>query len=533
MEFSKLVNLANAAVKTNKIQEAIKLFDDALKLNPTSFDVCSKLGSLAFQIGDLDKSINYFKKTLLLDPKSSLGYSNLGLIYSRLNNKDLALQNYLKAYKIEPKNFIVNYNLANYFFYNNDDKNAEKYYLLSIKLQPDHFYPYNNLFQLYDRSNNLEKLEEIFINILKLFGRTPQVLFLEGSLKFKKKKYRETIKIFKHLYIDKKDFQKSVLITNILAKCYDYIGSYSEAYEYYSKSNKITENSIKNKFDKNKYNERVTTRLNFFTNFENKPLPVNETFDEHIDPVFLIGFPRSGTTLLDTILRTHKSIEVIEEKLLVENLIDKLRNYIDNNFSNLKLINKDKIKLLRDFYFKKRNNFVEHKNNTIIVDKLPLNIIYTAELNKIFPRAKFIFALRNPYDAVLSCFMQPFLPNDAMSNFYNLKDSSNFYDQVMSLWEIYQKSLNLNLHTIKYEDLVNNFDNTVKKLLIFLGVEWSDKLRNFHLTASKRGMINTPSINQVNMPLYNKSILRWKNYSDKFSNNNFILEKWIKKFDYN
>ena len=249
--------------------------------------------------------------------------------------------------------------------------------------------------------------------------------------------------------------------------------------------------------------------------------------------MFLIGFPRSGTTLLDTILRTHKSIEVIEEKFLVEDLINKLRNYIDNNFSNFKFINKDKIKLIKDFYFKKRDNFVEHKNNSIIVDKLPLNIIYTAELNKIFPKAKFIFALRNPYDAVLSCFMQPFLPNDAMSNFYNLKDSSHFYNQVMNLWEIYQKSLILNLHTIKYEDLVNNFDNTVKKLLRFLHVEWSDELRNFHLTASKRGMINTPSINQVNMPLYNNSILRWKNYSDKFSNDNLILEKWIKKFDYN
>ena len=98
MEFSKLINMADAALKTNKIQEAIKLFNQALKVNPTSFYVCSKLGFLTFQIGDFNNSITYFKKTLLLDPKSSLGYSNLGLIYSRLNNKDLALQNYLKAH---------------------------------------------------------------------------------------------------------------------------------------------------------------------------------------------------------------------------------------------------------------------------------------------------------------------------------------------------------------------------------------------------------------------------------------------------
>ena len=532
MEFLNLVNMANTASKSNKIKEAIKLFDDALKLNPKSFEVCSKLGLLSFQVGDLDNSINYFKKTLLLNPKSSLGYSNLGLIYSRLNNKDLALENYLKAREVDPKNFIVNYNLANHFFSNNDDKNAEKYYQLSIELNPQHFYPYNNLFQLYDRSNNLEKLEEIFNNILKLFGRSSQVQFLEGTLKFKKKNYKETIEIFKGLELDKRDYQKSVLITNILAKCYDHVGSYPEAYKYYSLSNKIIENTFKNKLNKNEFNDRISKRLSSITDVETGLFISNEIYDERSDPVFLIGFPRSGTTLLDTILRTHKSIEVIEEKLLVEDLMIQLNNYINNNLINLNSINKNVIKQLRDLYFKKREDLVSSKNNSIIVDKLPLNIIYIAELNKIFPKAKFIFALRNPYDSVLSCFMQPFLPNDAMSNFYNLKDASVFYDLVMSLWDKYQQNLSLNLFTIKYEDVVNDFDNSIKNLLKFLEVDWTNDMKNFYLTASKRGVINTPSYNQVNKPLYKESILRWKNYSEKFSDIDFKLEKWAKKFEY-
>ncbi len=532
MEFSNLVNTANAAIKSNKIQEAIKLFGDALKLNPKSFEVCSKLGLLSFQLGDLDNSINYFKKTLLLDPKSSLAYSNLGLIYSKLNNQDLALENYLKACEIDPKNFIVNYNLANHFFSNNDDKNAEKYYQLSIELNPQHFYPYNNLFQLYDRSNNLEKLEKIFSNILKLFGRSSQVQFLEGTLQFKKKNYKETIKIFKSLVLNKHDYQKNVLITNILAKCHDHLGSYPDAYKYYSLSNKIIENTFKNKFNKNEFNNRVSKRLSYISNVKKELFIDTEIYDERSDPVFLIGFPRSGTTLLDTILRTHKSIEVMEEKLLVEDLMNQLNHYINNNLLNLNSINKNIIKKLRDLYFKKREAIVSSKNNSIIIDKLPLNIIYIAELNKIFPKSKFIFALRNPYDSVLSCFMQPFLPSNAMSNFYNLKDASNFYDLIMNLWDKYQQNLNLNLKIIKYEDVVNNFDSSIKELLKFLDVEWTNDLRNFYLTASKRGIINTPSFNQVNKPLYKDSISRWKNYSDKFSDIDFKLERWVKKFNY-
>ena len=531
MEFNNLVNEANIAVKNNKISEAIRLFENALKLDPTSFDVCSKLGFLKLKIGDLDSSINYFKKISLLNSKSSLGFSNLGLIYTKLNNQELALQNYLKAFEIDPKNFITSYNLGNYYFFNNDNKNAEKYYIFAIKQNPQHFYPYNNLFQLYDRTNNLEKLEEIFNDALKTFGRTLQVQFLEGILQFKKKNYNKTIKVFENINLNQEDFQKNALQTNILGKCYDEIGAYSKAFESFTKSNTITENTFKNKLDKNKFNERIFKRLNSIYGKDSLTLS-NEVYDNRSDPVFLIGFPRSGTTLLDTILRTHKSIEVIEEKLFVEDLVNELNNYTENNLLKLNSISKENIKYLRDLYFKKREAFIGFKNNIVYIDKLPLNIIYAAEIKKIFPKSKFIVSIRNPYDVVLSCFMQPFLPNDAMSNFYNLKDASNFYDLVMDLWDKYQEKLNLNLYQIKYEDIVNDFDNCIKQLLKFLNLNWTDDLRNYYLTASKRGIINTPSYNQVGSPLYKKSISRWKNYSNNFLDINLKLEKWLKKYEY-
>ena len=110
------------------------------------------------------------------------------------------------------------------------------------------------------------------------------------------------------------------MITNILAKCYDHVGNYSEAYKYYSLSNKIIENTFKNKLNKNEFNDRVSKRIEFFTDVETELFIGNEIYDERSDPVFLIGF-QDQVPLYDTILRTHKSIEVIEEKLLVENLM--------------------------------------------------------------------------------------------------------------------------------------------------------------------------------------------------------------------
>ena len=96
----------------------------------------------------------------------------------------------------------------------------------------------------------------------------------------------------------------------------------------------------------------------------------------------------------------------------------------------------------------------------------------------------------------------------------------------------YQENLNLNLYEIKYEDIINDFDNCIKQLLKFLNVNWTDDLKTYYLTASKRGIINTPSYNQVSSPLYKKSISRWKNYSENFLDINLKLEKWIKRYEY-
>jgi hypothetical protein len=128
--------------------------------------------------------------------------------------------------------------------------------------------------------------------------------------------------------------------------------------------------------------------------------------------------------------------------------------------------------------------------------------------------------------------MQPFVPNNAMSNFSNLYDATHLYDQVMQLWTKYEKVLNLQVHTIKYEDIVNNFDFTIKNLLKFLQLDWNNDLKEFYKTAEKRGIINTPSYNQINKPLYSRSIQRWKNYEDKFSETKKILDKWVVKFNY-
>ena len=364
------------------------------------------------------------------------------------------------------------------------------------------------------------------------FDKNPIIDFFEGISQYRKNNFEKTIEIFEKLEIDARDTPKNIVKFNILAKCYDHSEMHDKAFKLFEITNKLMNNAYRNKFDKNKYIKLIDERTDFFsqTNFKKWESKIQN--DGENDPIFLVGFPRSGTTLLDTILRTHSSIEVLEEKPIVDKLIKQLHNHLNNDFMKLNELDENIRQELRSLYFETRDTFVSYENDKIYIDKLPLNIVYIGELLQIFPNSKFILALRNPYDSVMSCFMQPFIPNDAMANFYNLLDTSKLYDQVFRLWTQYEEKLDIKFHKIKYEEIVENFDTSILNLLKFLDLEWDNKLKEFYKTAENRGIINTPSYNQINKPLYTKSVGRWKNYKKYFEELDPILKKWNSKFNY-
>ena len=128
--------------------------------------------------------------------------------------------------------------------------------------------------------------------------------------------------------------------------------------------------------------------------------------------------------------------------------------------------------------------------------------------------------------------MQNFMLNHAMANFLNLDDTLKLYDLTMSLWKRYTNVFTIDRHLIRYEDVVSNFKKTIGNLLKFLNVKWSDNVIEFYKTAEKRGIINTPSYNQVSQPIYSNSMYRWKNYEKEFTKSNISLENWVKEFNY-
>jgi len=276
----------------------------------------------------------------------------------------------------------------------------------------------------------------------------------------------------------------------------------------------------------------VNNRINFFKDFNSENWSISKEKSEFHDPIFLIGFPRSGTTLLDTILRTNKLVEVIEEKPILKNFLINLEKKTNNDLGQLGNLDQEYIQKMQNFYFDERKKYQQNKNSKIVIDKMPLNIIHIGEILRFFPNAKFVFALRNPYDCVLSCFMQQFQLNPAMKNFLSINSSAILYDLVMQLWTIYRKVFSINCHFVKYEETVLNFEKTTKDICKFLDIVWSDETKNFYKTGKDRLDISTPSYDQVTSPLYSKSVNRWKNYEKEFEGVKNLLDRWANEFDY-
>jgi len=410
--------------------------------------------------------------------------------------------------------------------------NAENYLQKSLELNPNFILAYHELFSLYDRSNQLEKYKDLLNKLKKLLNDKRIVNFYFAFYEYRKKNYKATIELLKDLDLEEKYFHQIITKHGILAKSYDKIKKFDEAYYHYQTNNDLVNKYYGKDIKEKNFIKYVNNRIDFFKNFNLKNWSVPKERSEFHDPIFLIGFPRSGTTLLDTILRTNKLVEVIEEKPILKNFLINLEKKTNNDLGQLGNLDQEYIQRMQNFYFDERKKYQQNKNSKIVIDKMPLNIIHIGEILRFFPNAKFVFALRNPYDCVLSCFMQQFQLNPAMKNFLSINSSAILYNLVMQLWTIYRKVFSINCHFVKYEETVLNFEKTTKDIYKFLDIIWSDETKNFYKTGKDRVDISTPSYDQVTSPLYSKSINRWKNYEKEFEGVKNLLDRWANEFNY-
>jgi Flp pilus assembly protein TadD len=244
-------------------------------------------------------------------------------------------------------------------------------------------------------------------------------------------------------------------------------------------------------------------------------------------PAFLVGFPRSGTTLLDTFLMGHSDTAVLEEVPLMHQAQTVL-----GDFAQLPSAGIARLEQARGVYFAELDRHLPPEFGGLAVDKMPLNLLAMPYAHCLFPGARIIFVQRHPCDVVLSCFMQGFALNDATACFLDLGDAAAAYDSIMTMWTRSRELLPLDVHTVVYERLVAATEDELRPLVDFLDLEWQAEMIDHRSTARARGAIGTPSYDQVVEPLSKAPNGRWRRFERQLEPALPILLPWAERLGY-
>lgn len=258
-------------------------------------------------------------------------------------------------------------------------------------------------------------------------------------------------------------------------------------------------------------------------------------YDGLPSPVFLLGFYRSGTTLAEQILSAHTEVVSSEETHLITEVLNELSKITATAMTlpeRIKSLGSVEIAHLRKHYWQTAKHILgQQVMHKVLIDKTALNTINIELINTIFPNSVTIFAVRDPRDVCLSCFMQPFSLSPLTVNFLDWTDSARFYALIMDYWLSIRDSLSLQWLELRYEDVLDDLEGQFRPIFVKMGLEWSDECSDFY-RHSQRKIIKTPSFDQVTKPLYQSSVDRWRNYTDHFASILPILEPYIKTFGY-
>ncbi len=244
---------------------------------------------------------------------------------------------------------------------------------------------------------------------------------------------------------------------------------------------------------------------------------------------FLVGFPRSGTTLLERVLTVSPRVIASEER---ETLTEATAEFMRGpaTLDRLAAISPAEAERQRGIYWTRVRALGADPAGRVFIDKLPLNSIKLPLIAKLFPEAKILFAVRDPRDVVLSCFRQRFRVNPSMFELLTLDGAARFYAQVMRLSELYRDRFALAVLEHRYEDLVSDFEGRAQAVCDFIGVDWTPDMRRFAETGARRS-VATPSATQVSRGLYDGAG-QWRRYADQLAPVIPILQPWIKRFGY-
>ena len=469
--------------------------DSLVLLKKNDNDFLWNLTGLSFQnINQIEKSINCFENALGLNPRNFSASNNLGISYKKLRNYTKAEECLQRSVELNSEyvNALVNLgNLKNetYFF-----DNAISYYNKALNLNKNLPLVHLNMSSVYQSLNKINEAKEHLNKALlidekftiadqklttleKYDEKNPHTKMM--SYKLEKLKLNENQKVYLHFG---------------LYKAYKDLKEYEKSFHHLKNGNQLQRKLIKYDIDQHKSLSRKIKSI--FSKVNLNELQQKNGGENNI---FILGMPRSGTTLIEKIISSHSNVSSISESNFIP---EKVYEYLNKDSEGF-------INFLKSNFQDKYNTFIKSFNikGKIVLDKTLTNFWHIGCIKIFFPKAKIIHVFRNPKDNCLSIFENLFdYPEGWNSDQNELAEYYLIYKDLMNFWnKLFENSI---LH-IKYEDIILNTESKVKEIIKFCDLKWENACLEFH---KNNNPIKTLSFNQANKPIYKTSVNKYELY---------------------
>ncbi len=535
---NKILNL----YKEQKFLELIKLGDKLIKNNSNDAQLIYLLGLSSINLKKYTDAEKYFEKLLLIKKNPEIYYIH-GNIQKKLKKYNNAIVSFESAIKLKSDFSEAYNNLGNTKKIIHQREEAISCYRKAIEFKNNNIEALISLSTILKEDRNYKDLIEVYKSILKLDNNNVKTLYNLGSAYLftgdisKGRKYFEKIfeidasfvpsmrnyvsiteinsknKIFSELEkLDEVsiDNENKILLYNALSKGFFDQNKVDLAFDYLNKSNSLKRNLSNFSMDDQKDQFRKIKLL--FDQIGNNVINFSKI---STIPIFIVGMPRSGTSLLEQILASHSKIYGAGELNFLQKVIDKIGLDSPSNY-------KDYFYTVRNYYM---NQITKISDKPFIIDKLPLNFKWIGFIRNSLPEAKIIHISRNPMAVCWSNYKTLFtdrgmdftLSQESIAEYYHL------YVDIMNYWK---NKYNKNLLNINYDNYVKNFEKDTKSILNFLNLEWEEKIKSFDKT---NRVVTTASFQQVRGKIKKDTSKEWKKYSD----NLIRMQQALAKFKIN
>jgi tetratricopeptide (TPR) repeat protein len=538
---------------------AIAAYERVVRAAPDDWEIWNNLGNARRQNGDADGSVDALKQAAQLNPRSAPTRLNLAMtlisagdpqaaeselrsmatdfpadakpvreLHALLKDQgrdEDALEPIVEAVRRDPADLELLLGLASHRLLLLDNERAEQAYREVIRRDPGNALANLGLavvFELGNRSDDLARLggeaeargvDHTVVKFIHAFDHRRARRFEEGLAAL----------------ADVPEGLEEVRRLQLLGQLSEGAGRYDQAWEAFAAVNRIQAEHPSDPIERGAaYRAHVRAQTKALSKKWLSRWTAHEPEDGLRSPVFLVGFPRSGTTLLDTLLMGHPDVEVLEE----EPTLVRAAEHLPLDIDELPAATAGQVDAARARYYAAAAEHIPLAPGKLLIDKNPLSMNALPVIRRLFPDARVIVAVRHPCDVVLSCFVTNFRLNDGMSSFLRLGDAAELYDLSFRNFTKAQRLLGVPVHRVVYEDVVEDPESALRGLLTFLELPWRDEMLDHELTAKNRGRVKTASYAQVVEPIYRRSRGRWQHYREHMEPVLPVLAPWAEQFGY-